>query len=54
MSRMLGPRFLVLLMAISIITGVCMLYVPGCQPPDVANCTWNNDESNYDCSGGNK
>jgi hypothetical protein len=43
----MGFRAFFWLAVVCIIVGVFAVYVPGCQPDDVSNCTW--VENHYEC-----
>lgn len=44
-----GFKIFCYMAAIAIVVGLCLAYVPGCQPPDMGDCEWNADNGQYVC-----
>jgi hypothetical protein len=44
-----GGRILFLVAVACAIIGLCLVYVPGCKPPDMGNCTWDLTNHEYHC-----
>jgi hypothetical protein len=49
-----GGRILFLVAVACAIIGLCLVYVPGCKPPDMGNCTWDLTNHEYHCPEENK
>jgi hypothetical protein len=44
-----GFKYFCYMAAAAVIVGLCLAYVPACQPEDKSDCEWNADNGQYVC-----